>query len=95
MIIGVSRGHAHCAGAPERCVASKRKSINAIIRADEKAFRCSDQGLEMSKTSEPCGWRRDEQLSRIAAKTVKAIVAFRTEGPDNRIGVAIRGGSDG
>ena len=74
----------------DRCAASKCESIDAIIRADEKALRCGNQGLEMSKTSERCAWCCNEQLSRIAAKTVEAIVAFRAKGPHNRIGVAIR-----
>ena len=74
----------------DRFAASKCESMDAIVSADEKAFRCGNQGLEMSKPSERCAWRCDEQLSRIAAKTVEAIVAFRTEYPDNWIGAAIR-----
>ena len=83
-------GEERVTAALNRFVASKCESIDTIIRADEKAFRCGNQGLEMSKTSERCAWRCDEQLSRVAAKTVEAIVAFRAEGPDNRIGAAIR-----
>ena len=90
MAIGVPPGQSALRRAPDRCAASKCESIDAIIRADEKAFRCGNQGLEMSKTSERCAWRCDEQLSRIAAKTVEAIVAFRAEDPDNWICVAIR-----
>ena len=90
MAIGVPPGQKRDAAGLDRCAASKCESIDAIIRADEKAFRCGNQGLEMSKPSERCAWRCDEQLSRIAAKTVEAIVAFRAKDPDNWICAAIR-----